>query len=159
MPTNEHVVLAGPNRPLGAQEIPQFYLPGGRADGTYAPRLYGAARVHFADRRRKIDELRRVAFLLALDGAAVDWDTAKPTTITPEALLKDAPGPARYLPLPSGAMELKTFTRWAKAFDRWVARTQRYEVAAKLEPAETIALSPKRGGVAVDLVAIAWELT
>ena len=127
----------------------------------HAPRLYGAARVHFADRRRKIDELRRVAFLVPLDGGVrtVDWDAANPTTISVEALLKDVPGPAKYLPLPSGAMELKTFTRWAKAFDRWLARTQRYEVATKQEPPETVVLSPKRGGVNVDLVAIAWELT
>lgn len=161
VPTNEHVVLAGPSRPLGAQEIPQFHLPGGRGAGTYAPRLYGAARVHFADRRRKIDELRRVAFLVALDGPAkaLDWDAAKPTTITTEGLLKEAPGPAKYLPLPSGAMQIKTFTRWAKAFDRWLARTQRYEVVSKQEPPETITLAPKRGGVNVDLVAIVWELT
>lgn len=161
MPTNEHVVLAGPSRPLGAQEIPQFHLPGGRPAGTYAPRLYGAARVHFADRRRKIDELRRVAFLLPLDGAlkTVDWDGAKATDVTTDALLKDAPGPAKYLPLPSGAMQMKTFTRWAKAFDRWLARTQRYEIGAKQDPPETVALAPKRGGVNVDLVAIAWELT
>ena len=162
MPTNETIVLAGPSRPLGAQEIPQFHLPGGPATGTYAPRLYGAARVHFADRRRKIDELLRVAFLLPLDSAVrtVDWDAAKPTTVSADALLKDAPpGPAKYLPLPSGAMQLKTFTRWAKAFDRWLARTQRYEVATKQEPPETVVLSPKRGGVNVDLVAIAWELT
>ena len=161
MPTNENVVLAGPSRPLGAQEIPQFHLPGGRASGTYAPRLYGAARVHFADRRRKIDEQRQVAFLLPLEGSArtVDWDAAKPTTVTKDALLKDAPGPAKYLPLPSAAREVKAFTRWAKAFDRWLARTQRYEVASTQEPPETIVLAPKRGGVNVDLVAIVWELT
>lgn len=161
MPTNDNVVLAGPSRPLGAHEIPQYHLPGGHGQGTYAPRLYGAARVHFADRRRKIDELRQVAFLVPLDGAvkAVDWDMAKATSVTMDALLKEPPGPAKYLPLPSGAMQVKTFTRWAKAFDRWLARTQRYEVAGKQEPPETIVLAPKRGGVSVDLVAIAWELT
>jgi hypothetical protein len=160
VPTHEKVVLAGPSRPLGTPEIPQFHLPGGVPDGTYLPRLYGAARVHFADRRRKIDERRRVAFLLPLghDVKAVDWDLASPTAVSPEQLKKDPPVPGKYAALPASAMELKTFTRWAKAFDRWIARTQRLDAEAKTDSADPGPLGPKRGGVAVELVAIVWEL-
>jgi hypothetical protein len=155
-------MLAGPSRPLGTPEIPQFHLPGGDGE-VYAPRLYGAARVHFADRRRKINELRRVAYLLPLaaDVKAVDWDAAARTPILADALLKDPPTQAKYLPLPAAGMELKTFTRWAKAFDRWLARTQRYDLPKPAGPADQPQphLGPKRGGVAVELVAIVWELT
>jgi hypothetical protein len=56
-------------------------------------------------------------------------------------------------------MELKTFTRWAKNFDRWLARTQRVELSTKQEPPEAVSIGPKRGGVSVELVAIVWELT
>jgi hypothetical protein len=158
----ETAVLAGPSRPLGALEIPQFHLPGGGSAGTYAPRLYGAARVQFADRRRKIDETRRVAFLVPLDPATrtVDWDAARATTVMPDGLLKEPPIAAKYLPLPSGAMTVKVFTRWAKAFDRWLARTQRLDVPAKPDanPPEPSSLAPKRGGVSVELVAIVWEV-
>jgi len=58
--------LAGPTRPTGSPEIPQVFLPSASKKGTYSPRLYGAATVHFRDRKRKIDEIRSVAFLLPL---------------------------------------------------------------------------------------------
>jgi hypothetical protein len=160
VPTNEKAQLAGPTRPLGSPDIPQFHLPAGGARGVYAPRLYGAAHIQFADRKRRLEETQRVAFLVPLDPSmrAVDWDAAQPTTVTPADLLKDAPIVASYLPLPAGAMQLKVFTRWAKNFDRWLARTQRVELMTKQEPPEPVTVGPKRGGVSVDLVAIVWEL-
>jgi hypothetical protein len=69
---------------------------------------------------------------------------------------------APYLPLPAAAMQLKMFTRWAKHFDRWLARTQRFDVTAKpdakQDPNDVASLGPKRGGVSIELVAIVWEL-
>jgi len=153
--------MSGPTRPLGAQEIPQFHLPASGSKGVWAPRLYGAAHIQFADRRRRLEETRRVAFLLPLEAGmrTVDWETSQPTTLTPDALLKDAPVAANYLPLPAAAMTLNGFTRWAKYFDRWLARTQRVEATTRQDPPETVSIGPKRGGVTVDLVAIVWELT
>jgi hypothetical protein len=126
--------------------------------------LYGAAVIKFGTRRQRINETRRVAFLVALDPAmkAVDWDTSTATDFSPDQLLKDAPVAAPYLPLPAPAMQLKMFTRWAKHFDRWLARTQRFDVTAKLDakqdPNDVASLGPKRGGVSIELVAIVWEL-
>lgn len=159
MPNNEKAPLAGPTRPLGSPEIPQFHLPGG-SKGVFAPRLYGAATIQFGDRKRRLEERKRVAFLVPLEPTTrtVDWEGAMPTVVMPDALLKDPPTTAGYLPLSKYAMEVKSFTRWAKNFDRWLARTQRAQVMTKTEPAETVEIGPKRGGVAVELVAIAWEL-
>jgi hypothetical protein len=148
------------------------FLPTSSKKGTYSPRLYGAATLQFRDRKRKIDEVRQVAFTVPLAPGVrtVDWEGAQPTDVTPAHLLKEAPVSGPYLPLPPGAMQLKTFTRWAKNFDRWLARTQRYEPpasAAAAAPAttpatgdtpEVLSLAPKRGGVSVEIVAIAWEL-
>ena len=159
MASNEHRKLAGPSRPLGSPEIPQFYLPGPGGNEAYAPRLYGAATIHFGDRRRRVDERRRVAVTVPLDAhtRAVDWDHAQPTDVRPDQLLKDAPAKGDYLPLPPGAMNLKSFTRWAKTFDRWLARTQRLDVPVRPEqPDDPPTIGPKRGGVAVELVAIVW---
>jgi hypothetical protein len=152
--------LVGPTRPLGSPEIPQFYLPARASHGVYTPRLYGAATIHFADRRRRVEEERRVAFLAPLDPAqrTVDWERGQPTDVTPDQLIREPPKAASYLPLPAGAMELTVFTRWAKKFDRWLARTQRLELQTKQEPIEAVTLGPKRGGVSVELVAIVWEL-
>jgi hypothetical protein len=152
--------LAGPTRPPGAPDIPQFHLPSDAGSGVFSPRLYGAARIHFADGRRKLDETKRVAFLLPLEPTSktVDWDQAQPTAAMPEDLLPNAPRKASYLPLPSAAMDVKAFTRWARGFDRWLARTQRLAVPSKTEGAEDVSLRPKRGGVSVELVGIVWEL-
>ncbi len=163
MPSNEPARLAGPSRPLGDPDIPQFHLPSAAGSGVFRPYLYGAARIHFADRKRKIDETRRVAFVLPLEPGArtVDWDTAKPTDVMPDQLLSKPPQAASYLPLPAAAMKVNTITRWAKSFDRWLARTQRLDVPAPAgqEPAEPARIGPKRGGVSVEIVAIVWELT
>ena len=172
MATTPKIQLAGPSRPLGTPEIPQLFLPTSTKQGTYSPRLYGAATVQFRDRKRKIDEVRQVAFTVPLAPAVrtVDWEGAQPSDVTPSQLLKEAPVDAAYLPLPPGAMQLKTFTRWAKNFDRWLARTQRYEppanapavgtnpAAPSSDAPEVVSLAPKRGGVSVEIVAIGWEL-
>jgi len=152
--------LAGPTRPLGSPDIPQFHLPATGGKGVYTPRLYGAATIQFGDRKRRLADSRRVAFIAPLDPAArtVDWDQAQPTPVMPDALLKDPPVAASYLPLPDSAMELQKFTRWAKNFDRWLARTQKAEFTTKQDPPEPVTLGPKRGGVSVELVAIVWEL-
>jgi hypothetical protein len=160
VPTEPKAPLTGPSRPLGSPEIPQFHLPTSGGKGVYTPRLYGAASIHFGDKRRRVDETRRVAFLVPLEAATkvVDWENAKPTAVTADQLLKDPPARTSYLPLPASAMELKTFTRWAKNFDRWLARTQRLEVAPKTETTDASTIGPRRGGVSVELVAIVWEL-
>lgn len=161
MASTDQPESSGSTRPIGAPEIPQFHLRARSAKGVWAPRLYGSATIQFADRRLKLAETRRVAFLLPLDPAVrtPEWDAAQPTRVTPGELLADAPLDAAYLPLPPGAMELKTFTRWAKQFDRWLARTQQVELTTKRDPPETVSVGPKRGGVSVELVAIVWELT
>lgn len=149
--------LAGPSRPLGSREIPQWHLPATPGEGVYAPWLYGAARVHFSDRKRKLDETRRVAFHLPLGSATrtvIDWDLAEPIAVLPEDLLAEPAIRAPYLPLPKAAMDPRVFTRWARGFDRWVARTQRLPIGDGT--GETLA--PKRGGVSVELVAVVWQL-
>ena len=142
-------------------EIPRFYLPTAAASGTYAPRLYGAADIRFGESKRRLDARRHLAFLWPLDATTktIDWDAASPTTITVNQLLKDPPVTAEHQPLSPAATQVKTFTRWAKHFDRWLARTQRVELSTKQDPPELVTVGPKRGGVKVQLVAIVWELT
>ncbi|MEO8482725.1 MAG: hypothetical protein ABI634_10980 [Acidobacteriota bacterium] len=159
MATHE-TALAGPTRPLGSPDIPQFYLPLPGKGGVYTPYLYGAAMIRFGNKKRKIDEARRVAVLLKLDATTktVDWESATPVEIGPDQLLKVPPTQDPYLPLPAGAMDTKVFTRWAKAFDRWLARTQRLDVTPQADMPDVTSIGPKRGGVSVDLVAIAWRI-
>ena len=145
---------------MGSPDIPQLFLPTTSKKGTYSPRLYGAATVQFRDRKRKVDQPRFVAFLVPLAPGmrTVDWEGAQPCDLKPAQLLKEAPVEAPFLPLPPGAMKLPSFTRWAKNFDRWLARTQKLDATTKSDPPEQVTLAPTRGGVSVELVAIAWEL-
>jgi hypothetical protein len=158
--TDTPTPLTGPTRPTGSPDIPQLFLPTSSKKGTYSPKLYGAATVQFRDRKRKVDQPRFVAFLVPLPTGArtVDWDSAQPTDVKPAQLLKDAPVTAEFHSLPPGAMKLPSFTRWAKNFDRWLARTQKLDATTKSDPPEQVTLSPTRGGVSVELVAIVWEL-
>ena len=116
--------------------------------------------IRFGNKKRKIDEARHVSVILKLDPSikTVEWESAVAIETSPDQLLKDAPTAGHYLPLPAGAMDPKVFARWAKAFDRWLARTQRLEVAPQADLPEVTSIGPKRGGVSVDLVAIAWRL-
>lgn len=162
MTAKTDALLPGPARPEGSPEIPQLFLPSGiPKGGLYTPRVYGAARIQFADRKRGLEETRRVAFLAPINptGRTIDWDAAKATDVTPDQLLKQPPAEGQYLPLSTAAGQVLTFARWAKGFDRWLARTQRVELLTKQDPSESVSLGPKRGGVSVELVAIAWELT
>jgi hypothetical protein len=122
--------------------------------------VYGAARIQFGDRKRGLEETRRVAFLARINptGRTIDWDAARPTDVMPEQLLKETTIDGEYLPLSTAATQIITFTRWAKSFDRWIARTQRVELTTKQDPPEAVTVGPKRGGVSVELVAIVWEL-
>lgn len=102
-----------------------------------------------------------MAFLVGLpeNVRKIDWDTAQLCEVTPAQLLKEMPVAATFLPLPAAAMQVPVFSRWAKNFDRWLARTQRLDTTTAQEPPEAVSLAPKRGGVSVEIVAIAWELT
>jgi hypothetical protein len=152
---------ASPSGPAGPTEIPQLFLPTSGKKGTYSPRLYGAATVQFRDRKRKVDQPRFVAFTVPLTPTTrtVDWEGAQPCSVKPSELLKAAPVEAERQPLPAAATKLTSFTRWAKNFDRWLARTQRMDLTTKSEPSEQVTLAPTRGGVSVELVAIVWELS
>ena len=160
MATNTPTPLLGPTKPTGPEDVPQLFLPTISKKGTYSPHLYGAATVQFRDRKRKVDQPRFVAFLLPLAPGVrtVDWDAAQPCDIKPADLLKDAPVDAPSLPLPPAATRLTSFTRWAKNFDRWLARTQKLDATTKSDPPEQVSLAPARGGVSVELVAIVWKL-
>jgi hypothetical protein len=152
--------LPGPTRPIGSPDIPQQFLPTASKKGTYSPKLYGAATVQFRDRKRKVDQPRFVAFLVPLTPGTrtVDWEGAQPCSVKPAELLAQPPVEAEYLPLPPAATRLTSFTRWAKNFDRWLARTQRMDATTKSDPPEQVSIAPARGGVSVELVAIVWEL-
>jgi len=117
------------SRPLVPPEIPQFFMPGS-GTGVWVPQLYGAADVEFVDARRGIATHRTVQVVMPLDGslAVLDWEASRPVEVAPQALSSTAPAGATFAAVPAHALQVKSFAKWSKDFDRWLARTQRLEV-------------------------------
>lgn len=129
--SDESKVHGSTARPLTPPEIPQFFLPAEAASGAvWVPHLYGAADVDFSDAKRGVDERRVVIATVPLEGAAVvvDWDGSAPSDVAPDRLLADPPVDAPFAPVPAQALQVKSFAKWSKDFDRWLSRTQRLEL-------------------------------
>jgi hypothetical protein len=114
-----------PVLPAGVSEA---FLPAAGTPGHYAPVLYGAARVHYTDARRRVDHAEDLHAVVSFsDGPVpVDWARAVAIDCAPEALRErpaDA-GAARYAPLPAAALQPKSYAGWSREFEAWIMRTQ-----------------------------------
>ena len=116
-------------RPSLPPGIPEYFAPVrtmGPADATlvYEPHLYGAARLHFSDARRDVNEMRELAAVTAMrDGPdPADWLEAEETALTGDDF---EPGPAEqprleFGELPAQASQSKSYTTWSKRFVSWI---------------------------------------
>jgi hypothetical protein len=119
-------------RPVLPPGVPQHFLPvppPQATDGslTYVPMLYGAATVHFADEKKKLDLARSVTLLAPLrEGAvAVDWTAAQPIAVQASALETEPAVPrARFADLPASAAKPGSYEAWAKEFSRWLYQNE-----------------------------------
>ncbi len=130
-PVSDRGPLGPSTRPLSSPDIPQFFLPGPTTPGgVWVPHLYGAADVDFSDIKRAIDERRVVFATVPLQGATavVDWDASAASEVAPDRLLTTPPTDAPFAPVPPQALQVKSFAKWSKDFDRWLSRTQRLEL-------------------------------
>jgi hypothetical protein len=116
------------DKPIVPAGIEEYVWPS--SSGTaieYAPVLYGAARVHYADAKRGIDVLRSVQAVVTFANGPipVDWERAEPTPQAPETLTTTTTiAAARHLPLPPAALDKKRYATWTKDFERWLTRSQ-----------------------------------
>ncbi len=116
-------------RPSLPPDIPQYFAPVrtlGPADAVleYEPHLYGAARVHYSDARRKISEMRDLAAVTPLhDGPdPADWMDAERTKLTADDLQSSPADQPKLLfgELPSQAAQAKNYSKWSKRFASWI---------------------------------------
>ena len=143
--------LAGPTPP-GVPGYPAVPPPGHRQGCVYAP--YGRRPFNSAIEAAPGGYAARGVHCPLDPSAHRGLGSAQPTPLMP-GTLKDAPVAAATCAA-LGRDGAAKFTRWAKSFDRWLARTRK-QFTTKQEPPETVTLGPKRGGVSVELVAIVWE--
>lgn len=139
------VVPSAPAKTVLSSSIDQVYLrpkmlPPGTAL-TYRPAFHAAARIHFADGRRKLDAWRPVSHLLPVpEGGRLVWSEAR---VAPEAL-DDEPLPAAaFEPVPSELSNPKVYKQHEKDYKAWLLEHQALDLmsipAHKLasEPGET----------------------
>lgn len=111
--------------------VEQFFVPSRRrvAAGRavqYAPCLYAAATVRYADKKTGVDVTREIARLVPFGAGAVDvdWDNAADADLPVSDLETAAESPAAFGPLPASASKAASYAAWQKAFARWVYQTQ-----------------------------------
>ena len=123
----------GGQRPVLPAEIPQYFLPmrgPPPTTRTYRPMMLGAAQVRFADARRKVDEVRDLAFLAPLTNEPVplSWDQARPVEIDLAGLAKAPADGMGFSELPTPASRVKSYATWERDFKSWLARSQKLEL-------------------------------
>lgn len=123
--------VSSETRPVLAPEIPQYFLPAS-SPGTvvYHPMLLGAAKLHYLDEKRKIDEARNLIVLTPIgdEPAVVDWGHAKPAQISLDELEKEPVEGARFEDLPAAAGRSKSYAVWSRDFAVWLFQTQKLEL-------------------------------
>jgi hypothetical protein len=126
---------AAAGRPMLPPEIPQHFVPlrGNAAPGhelVYRPMVLAAGRVHFADRKTKVEASEELVTLTPLAGEAlaVDWAEALEVDVDVGDLIDAPEAAARYGELPAAAAKKTSFTAWKKEFADWLYRNRSLEL-------------------------------
>ena len=122
--------VAAATQPTLPPEIKQYFVPvRTKAAGgvTYAPVLYGAARVGFADPKLGVEATQDVVVVTPVTDAPVpvDWAGATAVDVGPSELESnpDSPG-AVFAALPPAAAAPKNYATWSKDFAKWLYQSQ-----------------------------------
>jgi hypothetical protein len=122
----------GGSRPTLPSEISQFFVPvrGGQGGLVYRPALLGAARVHFADSKAGIDEVRDLVLLTPIADRAVpvDWSEAEEPAIAANDLEKAPASGAQFSAAPAAAASPKNYAGWSQDLASWLYGSQRLEL-------------------------------
>jgi hypothetical protein len=98
----------------------QYFSPDAfKGAGPLRPFLYGAANVRIVEPKFKVDVTRLVTLTSPIaDGGPVpvDWTDAIAVDWAPEMLDDDRPDGARFVDVPSVALNAKSYTGWTKQF-------------------------------------------
>jgi hypothetical protein len=121
----------GPQPALPAG-ISQFFVPvrGSAVGVLYQPVLAGAARVHFADSKLKVDTFVDVLALTRVSDQAVpvDWAASQAADFALNDLEKIPQPAARFGDLPAPAAQARYYTTWTRDFSTWVYGSQKLDL-------------------------------
>jgi hypothetical protein len=134
-PAPRPVKPSGMERPILPLAIPQHFIPrrGGAEAGQsliYHPTLLAAARVHFSDRKTKIEQTEEMVSIADLaDGpVTVAWDEAVEADIDVSDLESAPEGEADFSELPAAAAKKTSYTSWKREYKDWLYRNRKLEL-------------------------------
>ena len=118
---------AGGKAPLLPPAIRQFYLPAGDTRLVYHPRLAAAAEIAFSSSRHGIEERRECFYAMEVDDnpISLDWDNADRLPLDAEDITGTPASGAAYAECPAAAAEAANYTKWEKAFKKWLRENER----------------------------------
>ena len=121
----------GNQPPTLPSAIPQYFIPvrGSAPSGArikYLPRVYGLARVRFADSKLRVDAPTEATLLTPItdDPVPVRWENAQTVAITSSDLEKAPDQGAEFATLPGPAGQVKSYVAWSREFVNWLYGTQ-----------------------------------
>ncbi len=123
-------------RPALPPEIKQYFVPvrtkpAGGVPVSYAPVLFGAARVGFADPKLGIETTQDLTVVTPVTDAPVpvDWSGAIAVDVGPSELEPNPVSPdAVFAVLPAAAAAPKNYAAWGKDFATWLYQSQSLDV-------------------------------
>jgi len=106
--------------------VPQYFVPSAGDDLVYYPRLVGCASLLFSNARYDVETERDCLFTLELDddSLSTDWDNAEKHEASVDELTKTPDTQAAFAECPAVAAKEKNYTKWQKAFARWVRQNE-----------------------------------
>jgi hypothetical protein len=135
------MAAAQPVRPAAGQppalapDVPRFFVPvRGSAPGGcslyYAPKILGAAKVNFVDKKNGIDDTQGVVYLTPITDSAipVDWENADEVRLALADLEKANRAEAQFGELPSAAGQTRNYTSWSRDFADWLYGAQKVDL-------------------------------
>jgi hypothetical protein len=116
-------------------DIPCFYVPA-RGNATaenkllYLPRILGAAKINFSDKKAKIEMLESSVYLTPVtdDAIPVVWEKAQQINLPATDLEKTPQAGALFGALPSSASQSRNYSSWSRDFITWLYGTQKLEL-------------------------------
>jgi len=128
--------MAAYERPVLPPDIPQYFLsptgekPTGQNSTILQPMILGAAQVHFANTKARIDFTKDIVFLtpVTCDPVPVRWEQAKEASVNISSLKTDPPEGTQFSELAPAASRAKNYGSWQRDFAGWLANTQKVEL-------------------------------
>jgi hypothetical protein len=92
--------------------------------------LYACTDLRFSSAKLKVDSTRQVLLEIAVTDAAiaVDWTTARPTSLVPDDLIAEAPDSAQYAAVPKAATKASSYTKWTHELKSWLVDQEALEL-------------------------------